>query len=91
MAVRCVPFLDAPCLANRFFSGGLRLRAQVRAQLVRRCVLASAGRCIQHGRPPRERVRWVWARHCRLRERRGLAAVRAGQRDGPVSAMFRAE
>jgi hypothetical protein len=67
------------------------LRAQVRAHLVRRCVLASAGRCIQRGQRPRERVRWVWVRRYRLREPRGLAAVRAGRRDGPVSAMFRAE
>jgi hypothetical protein len=83
-----VPYPGVRYPASLSFSDVRRLRAEVRR--VRHCVPASAGRCILRGRRLRGRVRWAWVQHFRLRERRGLAAVRAVQRDGLVSAMFRA-
>lgn len=56
---------------------------------VRRCVLASAGRCIPRGSLLQERVRWASVPRFRLLERLVLAVVPVVRRDGLVSAMFR--
>jgi hypothetical protein len=83
-------YRDVPFLASLFFNAVRRLRAEFRVRLVRRYVPASAGRCILRGPRLLERARWAWDPLCRHRVRRGRAAVRAGQREGLGSAMFRA-
>jgi hypothetical protein len=89
VAVR-VLCLGVPCLVSPSFSAVRRLRAEFQVRPVRRCVRASAGRCIPRGSRQLERVRWAWVRRFRLPEPRGRAAVREGQRDGLVNATFRA-
>jgi hypothetical protein len=86
----CAPCLDVLCLGSLFFSVDRRLRVDLPARRVRRCVRASAGRCILRGSHLPERARWAWVRRFRLPEPRGRAAVREGQRDGLVNATFRA-
>jgi hypothetical protein len=88
LEARRVPCPDDPSLASPSFNAVRRLRAEVRR--VRRCVRASAGRCIPRGSRRLGRVRWAWVRRLHLRERLVLEVVRVVRRDGLVNAMFRA-
>jgi hypothetical protein len=80
--------LDVPCRVSPFFNAVRRLRAEVLH--VRLCALASVGRCIPRVSRLQGRVRWVWARRFRLRERHVREVVRVGRRDGLGNGMFRA-
>jgi hypothetical protein len=90
LAVHRVPHPDVPYLVSLSFSAVHPWQAELPVHRVRRCVRVSAGRCIPRDRRLQERVRWAWVRRFHLPGQRGLAAVRAVQREGPVSDMFRA-
>ena len=66
-----------------------RPRPGAPTRIVRRCVRASAGRCIPRGSRPRAHVRWEWGREQCLPEGRrpGRAAGRAHRHAGRDSAM----
>ena len=75
-----------PFQVSRFSS--VRVR-QVRGELVRHCVQASAGQCTPLAPAPVARVRWELVQDCRLPERQRVqAAVPADQRDDQASATF---
>jgi hypothetical protein len=84
------PRPGVPYPGNLFFSAVPRLRAELQVHRVRRCVLASAGRCIPLGPLLPERVRSALAPRCRLLERHVLEAVPVVRPDAPVSVTFRA-
>jgi hypothetical protein len=88
--VRCAPLRDVQCPASQFSSDVHPRRGRVEVRRDRRFVRASVVLCIPPGRRLRVLVLWALGPRFRLREQRGLAAVRAGRRGVPVSAMFRA-
>ncbi len=85
------PHPDAPCPASQFFSAPHV--PKLRAQRVRRCVLAKDVRCIRRASLPQDRVRLAWApaQVWRPRDQCVRELVLARHLAAPAKDMFREE